>query len=392
MTAHKQAHESTARLAAIVESSHDAILGLELDGTITSWNRGAETMYGYAASEAIGQHISLVVPTSHLDEAREVIDQVARGQLVSVLETVRRRRDGALIDVAMSASPIRDKSNVVVGAASMTWDITQRKRADKTLKQYALELERSNQELEQFAYVASHDLKEPLRMVASYTNLLAEEYEERLDLKAGKYIQYAADGARRMSALIDDLLDYSRVGRTDEPFEATPLDVVLQHVLDDLRACIEESDARVEVTDQLPAVRGNPTRLRQLFQNLIGNALKFRHPDRRADVRIGCQQRGNMWELSVQDNGIGIDPEFHERIFQVFQRLHTVDEYPGTGIGLALCKKIVEQHGGEIRVSSDASQGTVFRFTLPILQPDGKMVATRRKIAARTAELESCSA
>lgn len=234
------------------------------------------------------------------------------------------------------------------------------------LKHERSQLESSNHELEQFAYVASHDLKEPLRMVANYTKLLECEYADKLDDEARKYIGYATGGAQRMSALIDDLLNYSRVGRTDSPHEPVDLNVVLEQVTSDLTGRIEELDALINVRSTLPTVLGNGTRLAQLFQNLISNALKFRSADRRPQIEIRCAQRDSYWEISVTDNGIGIEAEYFDRIFQVFQRLHTVDEYPGTGIGLAVCKKIVERHGGQLRVDSELDVGTTFYFELPI--------------------------
>jgi light-regulated signal transduction histidine kinase (bacteriophytochrome) len=222
----------------------------------------------------------------------------------------------------------------------------------------------SNKELEQFAYVASHDLQEPLRMVASYTQLLAERYQGRLDDKADKYIGYAVDGAKRMQGLINDLLQFSRVGRHDLAIEATDCNEVVAGVLQSLAKSIEESHAVVSV-GELPTIPGDRLQLGQLFQNLIANALKFRG-DQEPRIRIASQRCDAFWEISVADNGIGIDPQFHDRIFIIFQRLHQRGAYPGSGIGLAIVKKIVEGHGGSIRVVSEAGKGACFRFTLPV--------------------------
>jgi signal transduction histidine kinase len=251
-------------------------------------------------------------------------------------------------------------------------ELAERKRAEEELKQTMAELARSNQELEQFAYVASHDLQEPLRMVASYVQLLARRYQGRLDADADEFIAYAVDGATRMQALINDLLAYSRVGTRGKPFEPTDCEAILDQALANLQVAIEENGAAV-THDLLPTVMADATQLTQLFQNLIGNAVKFRGEE---SLRIHISahwpsaienRKSDEWIFSVRDNGIGIDPEYHERIFLIFQRLHTREEYPGTGIGLAICRKIVERHGGRIWVESQPGKGSIFYFTIPMI-------------------------
>jgi len=234
----------------------------------------------------------------------------------------------------------------------------------KALEESIAELARSNADLQQFAYVASHDLKEPLRMVASYTQLLARRYKGKLDSDADEFITYAVDGANRMQWLINDLLAYSRVSVQDKVFEEVDCNRVLEEVLSDLRIAIEESLA-VVTHDPLPRVMADGLQLGQLFQNLIGNAIKFHGKDH-PRVYVSAERRPNEWLFSIRDNGVGLDPEYAERIFVIFQRLHSRDEYPGTGIGLAICKKIVERHGGRIWVVSQTGQGATFHFTLPI--------------------------
>jgi signal transduction histidine kinase len=243
-----------------------------------------------------------------------------------------------------------------------------RRRAEEELARKVEELARSNMELEQFAYVASHDLQEPLRMVAAYTQLLAERYHGKLDEQADKYIHYAVDGALRMQTLIQDLLAFSRAGRADMEREAADCNLLVEEALKNLSIAIRESGAKVNF-ECLPMITGNRAQLRQVFQNLIGNAVKF-HGSQPPVVEISAQQEGEHWLFSLSDNGIGIAPEHVDSIFVVFQRLHTRNEYQGNGIGLSICKKIIERHGGRIWVESQEGQGATFKFTLPVETPE----------------------
>jgi signal transduction histidine kinase len=240
-------------------------------------------------------------------------------------------------------------------------------RAKGDLEVTVEKLERSNVELQQFAYVASHDLQEPLRMITGYTNLLAKRYKGKLDASADEFIGFAADGANRMRVLINDLLTYSQVQSQRKKPAPIDCELVLSHTLMGLRMAIQESAVKI-FHDPLPTVVGDETQLTQLFQNLIGNAIKFRSGDAPM-VHIGCERREYDWLFSVRDNGIGIDPQHAERIFVIFQRLHQREEYPGTGIGLAVCKRIVERHGGRIWTKSQVAKGSTFYFTLPIHDP-----------------------
>lgn len=273
-----------------------------------------------------------------------------------------KRQSGEEFPSWMNVTGAKDNKGVVTHIIVEFSDITTFKQTQQALVSRTDELARSNRELEQFAYVASHDLQEPLRMVASYTQLLARRYKDNLDEDANEFIHYAVDGAMRMQALINDLLMISRVGTRGKPLQPCESGLSLEHALINLRMAIEEASAEV-THDPMPRVMADVSQLTQLLQNLIGNAIKF-HSGEKPRIHIGVQRRGNEWVISVKDNGIGIAPEFFERIFVIFQRLHGKQEYPGTGIGLAVCKKIVERHGGMIWVESEPGQGATFLFTL----------------------------
>jgi len=260
-------------------------------------------------------------------------------------------------------TPLRDAAGAPAGAIGVSMDITERARAEEALRASAKELERSNAELAQFAYVASHDLQEPLRTITSYLGLIRRRYRGRLDADGDEFIGYALEGATRMSALIRDVLAYSRVGARPREFAPADCGALVAAAVTNLQALSAETRARISC-DALPIVPGDDTQLGQLFQNLIGNALKFRRPGVAPEIAVSAERRGDAWLVRVRDNGIGIAPEQAARIFQVFQRLHTREEYEGTGIGLAVCKKIVERHGGRIWVESEPGLGATFLFTL----------------------------
>ncbi|WP_376741192.1 sensor histidine kinase [Streptomyces galbus] len=272
-------------------------------------------------------------------------------------------------DLTAVAGDVEDMRKRIVAELHASRDIQEElTRQAAELDAQTVELRRSNAELEQFAYVASHDLQEPLRKVASFCQLLEKRYGDQLDDRGRQYIDFAVDGAKRMQVLINDLLTFSRVGRLNDAREPVDLDQALDKALRNLTASVEESGAVVDRPEDLPEIIGDPTLLTMLWQNLVGNALKFRHPDRAPHVSVTCEadpEAPGMWRLSVTDNGIGIPEQFAEKVFVIFQRLHGRDAYGGTGIGLALCKKIVEHHGGRIWIDTGHTDGTRFCFTLP---------------------------
>jgi PAS domain S-box-containing protein len=395
MTDRTRAERANARLGAIIESSDDAIIGKTLEGIVTSWNAAAQRVFGYTADEVVGQPITILIPSDRMAEEKEIITRLRKGERIDHFETIRQRKDRQYIHVSLTISPIKDAEGNIIGVSKIARDITARKQADEALKkahdeleqrvkertaeleQQARELSRSNAELERFAYVASHDLKEPLRMVISYTQLLARRYKGKLDADADEFIKYAVDGATRMEDLIRDLLVFSRVGAHRGDIHPVDMNHVLSRALANLRASIEESGAVIS-HDALPTVIGDETELIQLLQNLIGNAIKFRG-EARPEVHLSAARcsstlpssprqgagGGEYWMFAVRDSGIGIPPQYSDRIFLLFQRLHNRAEYPGTGIGLAICKKIVENYGGRIWVESQLGQGSTFYFTLP---------------------------
>lgn len=344
------------QLAAIVESSADAIIGEDASGMIVAWNRGAERLLGWSAVEAIGRSAgSLLVPADLGGEAADVLRGLRSRAETAPFETRLMRKDGAQIPVSATLSAIRRATGDIEGLAAIFRDISEQQARDE-------ELRRSNAELEQFAYVASHDLQEPLRMVANYTELLARRFKGKLDESADKYIFYASDGARRMQRLVADLLAYSRVGSQGKPLFDVAADMVVRDVLASLRVLIEEAEAEVDV-GPLPRVRADDVQLAQLFQNLIANSIKFRS-EARPHLSVRARLEGRFVVFSVSDNGIGFEMDYAARVFLMFQRLHARGEYQGSGMGLAIAKRIVERHGGSIWVESTPGVGTTFHFTL----------------------------
>ena len=476
--------DHVALLAALVESSQDAIVAKTLDGIITYWNPAAEKLFGYTAEEVIGKTIFVLAPDDRRDEEHQFLHSLREGKRIADHDTVRVRKDGTHLQVSLNLSPLRSSDGTVIGGASIARDITarilaeerfrlvfeaapdsmmmiradgkivlanssseklfgysreelldtsleslfpqvsraqaatdrtetapageivsigegsdlyvrrkdgvevpveislspietdqgkfvlcaivditERKQAAELLAVQRRELERSNAELEQFAYVASHDLQEPLRMVVSYTELLEQRHKGKLDEKTDKFIRYIVEGGKRMQLLVSDLLTYSRVGRRGKPYQPVDTAEVVRQVLADLGSMVQESGTEVSC-GALPLVNGDRGQLAQVFQNLIVNAIKFRS-DHSPLVQIGAELHGREWRFYVRDNGIGIDMQYADRLFQMFQRLHERGKYPGNGIGLALSKKIVEGHGGRIGFDSELGKGTTFYFTLP---------------------------
>jgi PAS domain S-box-containing protein len=370
ITERKKSDEQLRKLWRAVEQSLVSVIITDRDGLIEYVNPKFTEVTGYSFEEVRGQNPRFLKSGQTDAEVYETLWRTITNGGEWRGEFRNRKKNGELVWQSASISPVIDDRQVITHFVAVEEEITAAKQAQQLLESRARELARSNDELEQFAYVASHDLQEPLRMVASYLELLAERYEGQLDAKADKYIRYAVDGAARMKTLIDNLLEFSRLTSRGKPLEPVDLDAVLELAVKNLSKAIERTGA-VVTHGTLPAVMGDSTQLVQLLQNLIGNAIKFCE-GRAPKVHLEAQRRGGEWIVTVQDNGIGISPQYYERIFQIFQRLGSREKYAGTGMGLAICKKVVERHNGKIWVESRTGEGSTFSFTLAALREGGR--------------------
>jgi PAS domain S-box-containing protein len=363
--AEKHLAQMEGRYRGLLEAAPDAMVVVNQAEEIVLLNVQAEKQFGYRRDELVGQKVKNIIPEGFAerllaDALRSAEDALAQ-QIGTGIELNGRRKNGSEFPIEIMLSPLESAEGILVTAAVR--DITTRKKAEAHLLQKVEELNRSNEELQQFAYIASHDLQEPLRMVASYTQLLSRRYKGKLDSDADEFISFAVDGASRMQRLIKDLLAYSRVGTKARDLLATSSEEALKQALINLRGAIEESGAQV-THDPLPIVVADEMQLIQLFQNLVGNAIKYQNPGV-PRVHISAARNGEKrWTFSVRDNGLGIDSQYFEKIFGMFQRLHKREEFEGTGVGLAMCKKIVERHGGSISVESQLGHGSTFFFAL----------------------------
>ncbi|MEM6989225.1 MAG: ATP-binding protein [Myxococcota bacterium] len=358
--------EDAIRLA--IDAAPIAIVAVAEDGSIVTGNRQAESMLGYARGELEGVCVDALLPEAQRSRHTKLRERYAAMPTARAMavdkELVALRKDGSEIRVEVGLSPyIAGPGRLVL--ASM-YEVTQDRQSAARLRRTLMELERSNEELEQFAYVVSHDLQEPLRMVSSYTELLRRQYHGKLDESADLYINYAVDGAQRLSRVVQELLMYSRVGSRAGSFVPTDTSQMVAAVLDDLELALEECGAQVVVEGHLPTIVADSSQLRLVFQNLIGNAIKFAREGVPSRVGITAERKGDQWHFAIEDNGLGIDAKYADRIFGLFQRLHSRDAYEGSGIGLTITRRVVERHGGRIWVDSTPGQGSIFRFALPL--------------------------
>jgi PAS domain S-box-containing protein len=361
----------------ILENAYDAFWAIDSAGEIIGWNRQAENTFGYKRNEVIGRTLAeTIVLDRYMDIHLELMDEMLTTGTSRILnkrsEIMMRRKDES--EVAIELVVFRVDLGDTKTFCAFAHDITERRQLAERTKQLNEELERrvqertaelvrSNAELQQFAKIAAHDLQEPLRTIEGYANLLAKRYKGKLDSDADEFIEFILDGAGRMILLIQGVLTHSGIGATDlKPVESVDVNEILDTVRRNLQLSMRESGAKLEYSN-LPEVVANKSELLQLFQNLIGNAIKYRG-ERAPVIKVSAEENVHEWVFSVEDNGIGIDPKYAEKIFDMFARLHGKTQYEGTGIGLAICKKIVETHGGRIWVQSEPGRGSIFLFTL----------------------------
>jgi len=381
----QRADQSRALLSAIVESSDDAIITKDLDGTITTWNSGAERIFGYSAAEIVGKPVLLLIPEELHPEEERILSRIRRGERIDHFETRRRRKDGRLLHVSLSVSPLRDSQGRIVGASKIARDISERSRVQEQLKEINSELERrvekrtvelreAVREIEGFAYTVAHDLRAPLRAMVGFGEIVVEEEKGKLGEGSTDRLQRIVDAGKRMDSMLQDLLAYSRLSREKIPIEAIDPGALIRGVLAQMEPLLAQTRARVLVEGEFPRVLGNPTTLTMVFTNLIENAAKFVKPGVPPEIRIHAEARvGGTLRLWVEDNGIGIAPEYHPQIFGVFQRLHDAGTFPGTGIGLAIVKRATERMGGRAGLESEPGRGS--RFFIDLRRPDGDPLA-----------------
>lgn len=365
--------ESDERFKRVFEAAYDAMALSDPDGIVLHANPAYFELYGFSAEEVIGQKFCIIFPESQHHDAMAQYRRAFTGEQDSMIyESQIIRKDGTIRSVEARIGFVM-RNGERAEMLSVIRDITDRKQSEAKLEKYAQDLSRSNAELDQFAAVASHDLQEPLRMISSYLELIKQRYVSRLDEEAKEFIGFAVDGAMRMKMLITGFLSYARLKTDENNFALFNTDFALETALMNLHMAIEESNATV-TRGPLPDIIGNKTLFATLFQNLIGNALKF-HGQKAPVIHISAQHTpDNEWLFAVKDNGIGIDPAQLERIFVIFQRIHPIGAYNGAGVGLAICKKIVEHHHGRIWAENGKDEGTTFYFTIPVTMPPPEAV------------------
>ncbi|REG82309.1 PAS domain S-box protein [Algoriphagus antarcticus] len=364
VTEQKKSEEANRFKANLLSMIGQAAIATNLDGVVNYWNKAAENIYGWKQEEAIGENIMhLTVPDISKEQAIQIMDALKKGETwLGKFKVCKKDRTN--FPALISNSPIFDENNKLSGIIGISSDITQEIKTEELLKQYTLELERSNEDLEQFAFVASHDLQEPLRMIASFMDLLKRKYGDLLDEKGHQYIHFATDGAKSMKQIILDLLEYSRANRPTEGKKEVDLNEVLSEFGQLRRKLISEKSASIK-SSELPILFTYKAAITQILHCLIDNSLKYCKADIPPKVEIDVVENEKEWEFSIKDNGIGMDPQFYDKIFVIFQRLHNKDQYSGTGLGLSVAKRHVEFLGGRIWLESESGVGTVFYFTIP---------------------------
>jgi PAS domain S-box-containing protein len=359
----KRAEDQLLQMSKVFMESIDPIFIRDLEGRIVDLNKAAEETYGWSREELIGKSVKTIVSPVRHETVDKLHERCKRGEKIENVEALHQAKSGDVIPVLVSLSLLTDNKGKPVGIASITKDMSDLKQTEDVLRAKTAALERSNRDLEEFASVAAHDLREPLVGIASYMKVLERHCKDKLDPEAHRLVSRALDITLRMDSLVQSLLAYSRLGAGPKSFQPVDCNVALHSALSNMRSAIEENGAKV-TRDPLPTVMGDPALMVQLFQNLVSNAIKFAS-ERALEMHIGATREESNWKFYVKDNGIGIEPPHFDRIFRIFQRLESVGDRPGTGIGLANCKKIVEHHDGRIWVDSEPGKGSTFFFTIP---------------------------
>jgi PAS domain S-box-containing protein len=358
------ANEQRFRLAAIVESSDDAIIGKTLEGVVTSWNEGAHRLFGYSATEMLGQPISRLVPGDRLGEEPAILAKLAKGTRVEHFDTVRLHKDGKEIHVSVTISPVRDSAGHLVGASKIVRDITERRRSEEALARATSTAEAANRELEAFSYSVAHDLRAPLRGMNGFAQVLLDTYGDKLDADGQDWLNEIVLNARKMGALIDALLSLARLTRSELSHESVDLSALVRAIAAQLSAAEPGRTVELVVEDHLVADL-DPVLARALIENLVGNAWKFTGKAAHPRVEFGRVEARGEQAFFLRDNGVGFDMAFSNKLFGPFQRLHTTVEFPGTGIGLATVQRIVHRHGGRVWAIGAVDAGATVYFTFP---------------------------
>jgi PAS domain S-box-containing protein len=375
----KQVATRDAWLAAIVECSDDAIITKDLNGIITSWNNGAQRLFGYTADEVIGKPISVLIPLDRQNEEPGILARIRQGQPIDHYETVRQRKDGTLLDISLTVSPLRDAEGRIVGASKIARDITETKRAREALARSHEELEKRVAErtaslteaiaqMEEFSYSVSHDLRAPVRAMQGYAQATLEDYGHLLDEQGREYLNHIVRSGERMDRLVRELLVYSRIARADLHLQPVSLDRLVRDIVSSYPD-MQQPRAEIITRGSLHSVIAHEPSLVQAISNLLNNAVKFVAPGVKPEVELYSERQGDHLRLWVHDNGIGIKPEYRARLFGLFERIHNGRQYEGTGIGLAIVRKSVERMGGKVGMESNGT-GSKFWIELPSAETD----------------------
>jgi PAS domain S-box-containing protein len=371
----RQSDESIARLAAIVESSDDAIITKNLNGIITTWNKGAELLFGYTAGEIIGKPVSILIPADRQDEEPDILSRLRQGKRIDHYETVRQRKDGTLIDISLTVSPLRASDGSIIGASKIARDVTELRKTraalatsheqlEQLVSQRTASLQRAIEQMEEFSYSVSHDLRGPVRAMKGYANAALEDYGERLDERGRKYLQKIVAGGSRMEQLIHDVLTYSRLARSEIKVEPVSLQLLVPEIIQNYPE-MQPPSAEIIIQQPLDRVLAHEPSVIQAISNLLSNAVKFVAPGKTPRVELWTEKHNGSVRFLVQDNGIGIRPKYQHRLFAMFERLQQGAQYEGTGIGLAIVRKAAEKMGGSVGIQSDGETGSRFWIELP---------------------------